>query len=108
MSYINVYLLVPHIFSFGYAVWRALRGNQNPSIEREYSPPSYLGIVVFILGLALVTYLVRIFIPIGQEALEFPTLAYLPQYLSFFIVGAVAFSYFEVKRGGCAYHAETA
>ena len=53
--------------------------------------PSYLGIGIFILALALVTYLLRIVIPMGKEVLDFPTLSYLPQYLSFFIVGIVAY-----------------
>jgi cbb3-type cytochrome oxidase subunit 3 len=79
------------IFSFGYAAWRWLTRNRKPSQEDEYSPPSYLGIGFFILALALITYLVRIMIPIGKSVLDFPTLAYLPQYLSFFIVGAIAY-----------------
>jgi peptidoglycan/LPS O-acetylase OafA/YrhL len=79
------------IFSFGYAAWRALTRNRKPSSVSEYAPPSYLGIIVFILGLALVSYLVRIFIPIGRELFGFPTLAYLPMYLGLFIVGAVAY-----------------
>ena len=79
------------IFSFGYAAWRVLNRNREPSLVKEYAPPSYLGIVIFTLGLALVSYLVRIFIPIGREVLGFPTLAYLPQYLSLFILSAVAY-----------------
>ena len=79
------------IFSFGYAAWRWLTRNRNSSQEGEYSPPSYLGIGLFILALALITYLVRIMFPIGKSVLDFPTLAYLPQYLSFFIVGAIAY-----------------
>jgi hypothetical protein len=79
------------IFSFGYAAWRALTKNREPSPAREYAPPSYLGIIIFILGLAVLSYLVRIIIPIGREVFGFPTLAYLPQYLSLFIVGAVAY-----------------
>ena len=54
------------------------------------SLPSYLGIGIFILAFALVSYLVRIVVPIGKSVLEFPTLAYLPQYLSFFVLGTVA------------------
>jgi surface polysaccharide O-acyltransferase-like enzyme len=46
---------------------------------------------IFILGLALVTYLVRIFIPIAKSVLDFPTIAYLPQYLSFFVVSTIAY-----------------
>jgi surface polysaccharide O-acyltransferase-like enzyme len=41
--------------------------------------------------LALITYLVRIIVPIGKTVLDFPTLAYLPQYLSFFVGGTVAY-----------------
>ncbi len=79
------------IFSFGYAAWRWLTRNRQPSAKSEYSPPSYLGIGIFILALALVTYLVRVIVPIGKTVLDFPTLAYLPQYLSFFIVGIIAY-----------------
>lgn len=79
------------IFSFGYAAWRWLTRNRSSATRDAYAPPSYLGIASFILALALVTYLVRIMIPIGRSVLDFPTLAYLPQYLSFFIVGAFAY-----------------
>jgi glucan biosynthesis protein C len=78
------------IFSFGYAAWQLVTGKQASASMSESSSPSYLGIGVFILALALVSYLVRIIIPLGQSVLQFPTLAYLPQYLSFFILGAVA------------------
>ena len=61
------------IFNFGYAAWRWLTRNRPSSSGREYSPPSYLGIGIFILGLALVTYLVRIVVPIGKTVLDFPT-----------------------------------
>jgi uncharacterized membrane protein YwzB len=48
-------------------------------------------IVVFVLGLALASYLVRIVVPLGTYVLSFPTLAYLPQYFSFFIIGVIAY-----------------
>ncbi len=79
------------IFSLGYAAWRWLTRNRPPSAKGEYSPPTYLGIGIFIVALALVTYLVRIFIPIGKSVLDFPTLGYLPQYISFFVTGIVAY-----------------
>ncbi|MHA1937442.1 MAG: acyltransferase family protein [Candidatus Thorarchaeota archaeon] len=79
------------IFNFGYAAWRWLTRNRTSSSVSESSTPSYLGIGIFILALALVTYLVRSIIPIGKEVLDFPTLGYLPQYLSLFVVGIVAF-----------------
>jgi glucan biosynthesis protein C len=78
------------IFDFGYAGWRWLTKNRPSAPKHEYAPPSYLAIGLFILGLALVSYLMRIVIPLGRTVLDFPTLAYLPQYLSFFIVGMVA------------------
>lgn len=78
------------IFTFGYAAWRWLTRNRTSSSTSKSSLPSYLGIGIFILALALVSYLVRIVVPIGKFVLEFPTLAYLPQYLSFFVLGTVA------------------
>jgi glucan biosynthesis protein C len=79
------------IFTFGYAAWRMLTRNRTSSSIGKSSLPSYLGIGIFILALALVSYLVRIVVPIGRFVLEFPTLAYLPQYLSFFVLGTVAY-----------------
>ncbi len=52
--------------------------------------------LLFILGLALVSFLFRMLVPPGQQVsvfvyfLSFPTIAYLPQYLSFFILGIIA------------------
>jgi len=77
------------IFSFGYAIWRRL--TRNRTATPKSSTPSYLGIGIFTLGLALLSYLVRIVIPIGKEVFDFPTLSYLPQYLTIFIVGIVAY-----------------
>jgi glucan biosynthesis protein C len=85
------------IFSLGYAAWRALTGDQTPSLPGGPSLPGYLRIGVFILALALVSYLVRIAVPLGRQVslfvdfLSFPTIAYLPQYLGFFVLGAVAY-----------------
>jgi glucan biosynthesis protein C len=79
------------IFGFGYAAWRMLTRNRTSSSVSEFSPPSYLGIGIFILALAVASYLVRIIIPIGKHLFDFPTIAYLPQYLSFYIVGTVAY-----------------
>ena len=78
------------IFNFGYAAWRMLTRNRTSASKQASSVPSYLGIGVFILALAGVSYLMRIIIPLGKSVLQFPTLAYLPQYLSFFVIGTVA------------------
>jgi glucan biosynthesis protein C len=78
------------IFDFGYAAWRMLTKNRTSYSMGKSSLPSYLLIGVFILALALVSYLVRIVVPMGKEVLDFPTLSYLPQYLSLFVSGTVA------------------
>jgi ABC-type multidrug transport system permease subunit/peptidoglycan/LPS O-acetylase OafA/YrhL len=76
------------IFDFGYAAWRTL--SEKRKIEWKASPPGYVGVIIFALALAGISYLWRFIIPLGQSVLQFPTLAYLPQYLSFFAVGAIA------------------
>ncbi len=88
-------------FSIGYAAWRKMISNRPPSSIKKSAAPSYLHMGIFILILALVSYLIRIVVPIGTEValippgyegwIEFPTIAYLPQYLSFFTIGIVAF-----------------
>ena len=78
------------IFNFGYAAWKMLTRERKSEAIRESSPPSYLFIVVFILALAVVSYLLRMVVPLGKDMFGFPTLAYLPQYLSLFVLGAVA------------------
>lgn len=89
------------IFSIGYALWRILNRKQSPSSTRVSSTPGYLGMVVFILGLAIMSYLVRMFIPLGKSIFDFPTLAYLPQYLSFFVIGTIAYrrNWLQTLRG---------
>jgi glucan biosynthesis protein C len=84
------------IFSFGYAGWRRLTRNRISTSMSKSSAPNYLSIGIFILALALVSYLVRIVVPLGEPVilfvyfLSFPTIAYLPQYLSFFVLGIIA------------------
>jgi glucan biosynthesis protein C len=79
------------VFSFGYAGWRMLAGKQASSSVRAPSAPTYLGIGLFVLVLAGASFLLRMVIPLGVTVRGFPTLAYLPQYLSLFVVGIVAF-----------------
>jgi len=78
------------IFDIGFAIWWAIRRNRAPRQESSNEPSRYRIIAAFILVLALTSYLIRIVIPIGEYVAGFPTLSYLPQYLSFFIIGIVA------------------
>jgi len=79
--------------TIGYVAWRALRPAGGPREEVPSSRPSYRAIGVFVLALAVTTYLLRIVMPIGfaLPVLGLPTPAYLPQYVSFFVLGLVAF-----------------
>ena len=80
-------------FCVGYVLWRLLLRERRQPSERVYNPPSYRAIGLFILALAASSYLLRIVVPLGLTIpiFGFPTLSYLPQYLSFFILGAIAY-----------------
>jgi len=78
------------IFEFGYAIWRFAASDLRGQKEKHRPFPSYRKIALFILALAVASYLIRIVLPIGVSVLGFPSLFDLPQYLSFFIIGTVA------------------
>ena len=84
------------IFDTGYAAWRALTAKRRPPAAGRPTSPGYVRVALFIAALALVSYLLRIAVPLGEEVhlvaafLNFPTIAYLPQYLGFFLLGIVA------------------
>jgi Acyltransferase family len=84
------FLAILLIFDIGYAVGSAARGNHVRQ-ESTDEPPRYPAIATFILLLALTSYLVRIVIPLDRVIAGFVSLSYLPQYLSFFLIGTVAF-----------------
>ena len=84
------------IFDCGYAGWRASVARRAMPTVREKPFPGVLAILAFVLALAALSVFVRMAVPLGKEvslfvpALNFPTIAYLPQYLSFFVLGIVA------------------
>ena len=77
-------------FEFGYAIWRFAKGDLSGQKEKHCPFQSYRKIAIFILLLAVSSYLIRIIFPVGASVLGFPSLFDLPQYLSFFIIGTVA------------------
>lgn len=85
------FIILLFIFSFGYAVWRIIVKNRRKGEAKQTSRLRYLPIGIFVLGLAGGSFLLRMVIPIGKSVLHFPTLAYLPQYLSFFVLGIFAY-----------------
>ena len=74
------------IFSFGYSIWRRL------VTAKDVSPTSLKlhHIALFAVVLAAISLALRQWIPVGEEWFGFPSLAYLPQYLAFFLLGTVA------------------
>jgi glucans biosynthesis protein C len=80
------------IFIGGYALWRRLTGPATPPLPT--TPPDHPAILGYVLVLALVSFVVRIWFPIDHwvDPVPFVRLepAHLPQYLSLFIIGIVA------------------
>ncbi|WP_214322632.1 acyltransferase family protein [Nonomuraea sediminis] len=96
------FVLALLVLDVSYAAFR-LATAKRPPRDRTLRPPTYLAVIGFVPALALVTYVVRIAIPMGFEVpvIDFPSGAYLPQYISFFVLGTVAY-----RRGW--FHATTA
>lgn len=72
-----------------------LAGARNLAGSKELmgaaSFPDLRRIGLFVLALAAASYLIRIVFLFSKTYLVFPSLAYLPQYLSFFVIGALAY-----------------
>jgi glucan biosynthesis protein C len=77
------------LFDSGYAAVRVAARSRAWRPARDSALPGYRAIGVFILVLALASYAIRIVLPLGKALLGFPSLAYLPQYLSFFLLGVL-------------------
>ncbi|PSL00013.1 peptidoglycan/LPS O-acetylase OafA/YrhL [Murinocardiopsis flavida] len=83
------------VFSALYVLWRHLtakgRRASGPAPVTGRAPGA-AAIVAFVVGLALVSYLWRIVLPMGDPlpVLGLPTPAYLPQYAALFTIGLVA------------------
>jgi glucans biosynthesis protein C len=81
------------VFSALYVLWRRLGGESrraSGSAPATGRAPGAVAIVGFTIGLALVTYLWRIVVPMDTRFLGLPTPAYLPQYAALFTVGLIA------------------
>jgi glucan biosynthesis protein C len=75
-------------FTLIYAGWRLIL--KNPSKTR--SIPRNLTIILFALALGAVSFVVRIWLPIGYVLYPFGfQLPFFPQYITFFLVGVIAF-----------------
>ncbi|MEV1174367.1 acyltransferase family protein [Nonomuraea sp. NPDC049784] len=77
------------VFALVYALWRSRRA----PLDSRPAPLRFRSIVLFVLGLAVVTFLWRIPVRTGSyvPVLGLPTPNFLPQYVAMFALGCVAF-----------------
>jgi hypothetical protein len=79
------------IFSMLYALWWRLVRPRTHQVRSAGAAPGNLAIAVCALGVGLVTFVVRVWLPVGWyfRVLNFQ-IAHFPQYVSLFIIGTVA------------------
>ncbi len=87
------FLAVLLLFDLLYAAWRVLTRHRRSASATHGTFPSSPAIAGFIFALGLVTFVVRIWWPAGWVFQLLPGLkvGYLPQYLSLYILGLVAY-----------------
>ena len=82
------------VLTLAYAVLAGLAGRvkrRAPRASTARRPlPSPVGVASGVVGIALLTYLVRTVLPFGAQFLTLPTPSHLPQYVAMFVVGAAA------------------
>ncbi len=92
------------IFSLVYAVWWWLAKPPAQVVRRDGPAPGNLAVAVFALAVGLITFVVRIWLPVGWAfaplGFQFP---HFPQYISLFAVGTIAY-----RRGWLAAISEDA
>lgn len=79
-------------FSFLYAAWRWLARLRPRVANQEGAIPGYWSILGCIMGLGLLSFVTRLWWPAGFQPKPFNVpMGYLPQYISFFVLGIVAY-----------------
>jgi glucan biosynthesis protein C len=82
------------VYAIGYALWRWLTQHRSPTGRSTLSVPTHQTILTYVLVLTIVTAVVRIWYPIDRwvTLLVFPAeIAHLPQYVSLFVIGIMAY-----------------
>lgn len=81
------------VLTSGWVVWRWLGPNPLPVIARRSEPPGWSGVVAFVVLLGVGTWLWRIWLPVYSwlPTIDFPTPAFLPQYVCLFVAGLIAY-----------------
>jgi glucan biosynthesis protein C len=80
------------IFGIIYGLWRLVAGAAPDPPQRDGQPPGNLAIAAFALAVGVVTFVMRIWLPVGwiYRPLGLP-LSLFPQYIALFAVGLVAY-----------------
>ena len=86
------------IFSLGYLLWRLATSRRSPASSppsgsrAERGAPGNGALALFALGVGLVTFVVRLVLPVGYwlEPFHFQ-IAQFPQYITYFVVGLLAY-----------------
>jgi surface polysaccharide O-acyltransferase-like enzyme len=80
------------MFSILYALWWWLAKPPTRTMAKETSVPGNVVIAIFALVVGLITFVVRIWLPVGwlfaPLGFQFP---HFPQYIAFFVVGTIAY-----------------
>lgn len=83
------------LYSIGYVAWRVITEGRTDRPRRTWPIPTHAGLAAFVLGLGLVTWVVRWWYPIDEWVpLMFVVAtepAHLPQYVSLFALGVLAY-----------------
>jgi len=82
------------VYAIGYELWRRLTQHSSLTGRLELSVPTHRTILTYVLVLTIITAVVRIWYPIDRWAtlLVFPAeIAHLPQYVSLFVIGIMAY-----------------
>jgi surface polysaccharide O-acyltransferase-like enzyme len=80
------------IFSIGYVLWWALARRRTGPARRHSTAPGNVAISLFALAVGLITFVVRIWLPVGYTfaPLNFQ-LPHFPQYVGLFVLGTIAY-----------------
>ncbi len=80
------------VLTAGWLLWQRVWPARMVAVPPSSAPPTRRGVVTFALLLGLATWLFRIWLPVYSYIgwVDFPTPAFLPQYVALFVVGLVA------------------
>ncbi|MFW9820381.1 MAG: acyltransferase family protein [Candidatus Thorarchaeota archaeon] len=93
------FLIVLILFTAGYTLWRQITkiAFLQRNIPKAFPIPKYAYLLLFAIGLGVLTFLLRIVSPIDQSLLGLP-ISFIILYLMMFSVGIIAFRYGWIEK----------